>query len=188
MLTNRALLLVFKIYSTPFIVNLILFCPNNIRLDCIEISVKFSWGRAHCSLYNHSNDICSMTQTNKQFFWRCISISHIAWNVSILTFQSIYYTSDTTSGNVHIACDPIFELDYYGTIRQIDEFLPRAPDTEEIIKLITDAGDSALIEETMVQPPIIPLPQVLNRVLKRSNKDSEKDYSIDTNEWPEWFP
>lgn len=63
--------------------------------------------------------------------------------------------------NVHIACGPFFELDYDESIRQAklmfneiypnDEFLPRAPDPEEIIiegdvAPTTDTNDPSLVD------------------------------------------
>lgn len=106
------------------------------------------------------------------------------------------HSSDTTSENVHIACGPIFELDYDETIRRAkamfnkiypdDEFLPRAPDPEEIIiegdaATMTDAGDSTLIEENDGSPG--------NDKYSSSAEDkheaiadSESDCGIDTNE------
>lgn len=53
------------------------------------------------------------------------------------------HSSGANSANVHIACGPFFELDYDESIQRAkamfleiypnDEFLPRAPDPEEII-------------------------------------------------------
>lgn len=66
------------------------------------------------------------------------------------------HSPGTNSANIHIACGPFFELDYDESIRRAksmfneiypnDEFLPRAPDPEEIIiegdaAPARDAGD-----------------------------------------------
>lgn len=107
------------------------------------------------------------------------------------------HSLDTASGNVHIACGPIFELDYDETIRRAkkmfneiypdDEFLPRAPDPEEIIiegdpVAITDAVDSTLIEENDGSSVDDRASSSAGDSSNKAIVDSEKHHGIDTNE------
>lgn len=91
----------------------------------------------------------------------------ILWSMyfNIPQCMKCQHFTDKNSANIHIACGPFFELDYDESIQQAksmfneiypnDEFLPRAPDPEEIIiegdaALTTPTSETALLNSALI--------------------------------------
>lgn len=91
----------------------------------------------------------------------------ILWSMyfNIPQCMKCQHSTDKNSANVHIACGPFFELDYDESIQQAkttfneiypnDEFLPRAPDPEEIIiegdaAPTTPTSETALVNSALI--------------------------------------
>lgn len=105
------------------------------------------------------------------------------------------HSSSRNSANVHIACGPFFELDFDETIRQAksmfnqiypnDEFLPRAPDPEEIIiegdaAPTLDASDSLLIDANDTLPVDVNYQSIGDRNSVDTGNDGSNDACGDT--------
>lgn len=161
---------------------------SSIRIDLIHITCKGSGA-------SPAQDI----QPFEQQLFNDTNEKTILWTMyfHIPQCMKCQHNLDAASGNVHIACGPIFELDYDETIRRAkkmfheiyrdEEFLPRAPDPEEIIiegdaVAITDDVDSTLIEENDGSPARDNASSSAGDSSDKAIADSGKDCQIDTNE------
>lgn len=104
------------------------------RTDLIHVTCQASGTSPAQDIYHFERQLFNDTNEDT-----------ILWSMyfNIPRCMKCQHSTAKPSANVHIACSPFFELDYDESIRQAksmfteiypdDEFLPRAPDPEEII-------------------------------------------------------